>query len=663
MSSQDKMSASSLSQLIRHRMSRRDALKGVAGLTVSCIASSGSASPRTKAVTNPAAVSSHGFQDLPHTYINEPSDVARCATAEVADGHQYNVLLRWGDAVVAGSDPMDVRSPSLHGQTTSFGYNNDFVGYLPLPLGSVNSRHGLLCVNHEYTNRELMFAGLQDEETELPEALEKISDEQMRIEMAAHGHSVVEVSSRETANGIEWECVGESKLNRRITAATEGIRISGPAAGHDRLKTKDDPTGAVVTGTLANCAGGITPWGTVLFAEENFQEYFHGCVSEGTECENHARYQIGADTQYAWHRLAPRFDAELNPNEPNRFGWVVEIDPYDPNSIPVKRTAMGRFRHEGAATSVTPDGRVVVYSGDDDYFEYLYKFVSANPFDPNDREANRDLLDEGTLFVARFDAEGTVHWLPLVHGDGPLTADNGFDSQADVLIETRRAASLLGATPMDRPEDVEENPVTGRVYAMMTTNWKRTDEQTESSNPRADNAHGHVLELVIPRVGNAYDHAATEHPWNVFLLGGDPQEDGGWYGGEHPASWLTRPDNCAFDNRGRLWIATDGGEYAAGFSDGVYVCATEGTDRAVPHLFFHAPNGAEVCGPCFTPDNKTLFVAVQHPGAGSTLASPSTRWPHAPDSDLPPVPAVIAITHQDPRHSVADVTAEPTLRG
>ena len=401
---------------------------------------------------------------------------------------------------------------------------------------------------------------------------------------------------------------------------------------------------------MNNCAGGITPWGTVLTAEENFHLYFHLTSPPAKEAANHQRYSVGADRQYNWYQVDERFDADRHPHEPNRFGWVVEFDPYDPTSVPVKRTALGRLRHEGASTSISHDDRVVIYMGDDSRFEYLYKFVSNRPYVADDPEANRDLLDDGILYVARFSEDGTVRWLPLLWGDGPagpLVSGNGFASQADVLIETRRAASLLGATPMDRPEDVEENPVTHHVFVMLTNNSHRTPSMTDAANPRAGNQHGHIIELLIPQVDGRPDHTATQHGWDLFLMGGDSLHGSGFYQGHRPQGWLSCPDNCTFDNAGRLWIATDGAESAAGFLDGIYCCDTTGPNRALTRQWFRAPRGAELCGPCFTPDYSTLFIAVQHPGAGSTFAQPSTRWPHAFDSQLPPQPAVVAIMRQD----------------
>jgi secreted PhoX family phosphatase len=324
----------------------------------------------------------------------------------------------------------------------------------------------------------------------------------------------------------------------------------------------------------------------------------------------------------------------------------------------VKRTALGRFKHEGASTAVSHDGRVAVYSGDDERFEYLYRFVSTGRYDPTNRAANLRLLDDGVLSVARFDADGKMTWLPLVYGQGPLTQANGFTSQADVVIEARRAADLVGATPMDRPEDVEPHPTTGHVYVVLTFNERRQPEtgakareRTNPANPRPHNKWGHIIELIPPTVDGKPDHTAAAFMWEFFLLAGDPHnpEHGARYHGlpsEH--GWLAAADNLAFDPKGRIWIATDGQDDAAGFADSVYAADTSGPGRGITRLFFNGPRGAEICGPCFTPDGKTLFIAVQHPAdeENSTFDQPSTRWPDFQPT-MPPRAAVLAITRDD----------------
>ncbi|WP_198378647.1 PhoX family protein, partial [Neoroseomonas rubea] len=560
----------------------------------------------------------------------------------VAEGYEAQMLIRWGDPVLPGAAAFDANQVTEAAQARQFGYNCDYLDYFPLPAGSRTADHGLLVVNHEYTNTNLMFPGMGSGR----QARTRSNAGQVRAEMMAHGLSVVEVKRE----GGRWTYAKEGRWNRRITADTP-MRISGPAAGADRMQTSVDPAGVLALGTLNNCAGGNTPWGTVLTGEENFNGYFGGDPAKTPHAEIMRRYGISTDSWYNWWRHQDRFNVEKEPNESFRFGWVVEFDPYDPESVPVKRTALGRFKHEGATHAVSGDGRVAFYSGDDERFEFLYKFVTARPWNPNDRAANRDLLDEGTLYVARFEADGRVIWQPLVHGQGPLTEANGFRSQADVLLETRRAATLMGATPMDRPEDVEANPVNGRVYVMLTNNSRRTAQQAGGANPRANNIHGHIVEVIPPGAGSPrVDHAATEARWGIFIAAGKPGVDPGtqYHRATSDQGWLSCPDNCAFDSKGRIWIATDGSPESAGVADGLYAADTAGHGRALTRLFYQAPTGAEVCGPCITPDDRTIFLAIQHPGedAGSTFERPSTRWPDFAEG-VPPRPSVIAIVKKD----------------
>ena len=632
-----------IGEVIARRHGRRAALRGLFGAG----AAVGLAERLLSSTAAVAQVQAHSSGNTPGAGISTlrfPELRHQAAEGDaVAEGHEIQTVLRWGDPILPDAPEFDPARQSAEAQARQFGYNCDYIDFFPLPRGSRNSGHGVLVVNHEYTTTQLMFPGLGADRR----ARQRVDAAQARIEMMAHGLSVVEVRRE----GGRWAPVREGRLNRRITAGTP-MRVSGPAAGHPRLRTSADPEGLRVLGTLNNCAGGNTPWGTVLTAEENFNFYFAGGAAEtGAQREAYRRYAITKAGSYAWGRFEDRFDLDKEPNEPNRFGWVVEFDPHDPDSVPVKRTALGRFKHEGCTHAVAPDGRVVFYSGDDERFEYVYRFVTARPWNPQDPAANRDLLDEGTLSVARFEADGTVRWLPLVHGQGPLTAENGFADQGDVLVETRRAADLLGATPMDRPEDVETNPVNGRVYVVLTNNVRRTEAQVNAANPRPRNIHGHVLEIVPPGAdAGAPDHAAPEARWEVFIAGGKPGVDPGaqYHRATSDVGWLSCPDNCAFDSRGRVWIATDGADDAAGLVDGLYAADTAGRGRALTRLFYQAPIGAEVAGPRFTPDDTTLFLSIQHPGEdpGSSYDAPSTRWPDF-RADLPPRPSVVAITRRD----------------
>ena len=306
---------------------------------------------------------------------------------------------------------------------------------------------------------------------------------------------------------------------------------------------------------------------------------------------------------------------------------------------------------------INRDARVVIYSGDDAPFEYVYRYVSNGKYVPGDKAANAKLLSEGTLSVARFLPNGTLVWLPLVHGRGPLTADNGFASQADVMIDTRLAADLLQATPMDRPEDVQVSPGNGKAFVLLANNARRKAEQTDKANPRPENLFGHIIEMAPPDG----DHAADTFAWDILVRCGDPRVapvGALWNPATSEHGWFASPDNVAFDSAGRMWIATDQGRAWArtGKADGLYHVETDGIGRGTSRLFYRVPIGAELCGPCFTPDGETVFVAVQHPGVDGakdwkpfgrepTFDDPPTRWPDF-KAGMPPRPSVVAIRRQ-----------------
>ena len=618
-----------IAELIEARISRRTALKGLAAIGAVGLFGCESLAPRRAA---------SGDTPLTFTEIGRFLD----ETTHVAPGYDVQVLIRWGDPIRRSGPAFRPGAQWPDDQEQQFGTENDFLAFMPLPRGSNSPTHGLLCVNHENHRAHLVWPGMTAKDY-----ASKMTREHCEIQMAAQGHTIVEIAR----SGNKWALVDDSPFNRRISARSTQMRIAGPAAGHARMQTSADPAGLRIVGTFNNCAGGVTPWGTVLTAEENFNFYFAGDATKGSEAAARKRYGITGRGRYTWGRYFERFNLDREPNEPNRFGWVVEIDPYDPKSMPVKRTALGRCKHECATTALSHDGRVAVYSGDDERMAYVYKFVTRGKYDPARPEANRDLLDEGTLYVARFEANGRMRWLPLVFGEGPLTAANGFASQADVAIETRRAADLLGATPMDRPEDVEAHPATGRIYVVLTYNEQRKPEQVNVANPRGPNRYGHIIEIVPPLANGAPDHAATECAWGFFLLGGDPAkpEHGSRYQAPVTANgWVAAPDNVAFDPHGRIWISTDGQDDAAGFADSVYAAETAGPRRGATRCFFAAPRGAEICGPEFTPDGKTLFLAIQHPAdeSDSTYDKPSTRWPDFTEG-VPPRSSVVAITKGD----------------
>lgn len=541
-------------------------------------------------------------------------------TLTVADGYEAKVLVRWGDPIFASGPDFDPNRQSAETQALQFGYNNDFIGFIPFEKN--NSEHGLLVVNHEYTNSELM----------LPDFDGELSPEQIELDIVATGMSVVEIKLLDG----EWQLVLDSQYNRRITPHTPML-MSGPAAGSERLRTILSKDGVQSFGTYSNCAGGVTPWGTVLTGEENVDYYFYGDAYATEEAENYRRFHFNKNGK-PWGKYHDRWNLQKNPREPMHVGWVVEVDPFNPEAAPKKRTALGRCKHEGCNVFINSDGRVAAYTGDDARFEYIYKFISKDRFDPENPRANMDLLDEGTLYVARFDSSGELHWLPMIYGQGPLTEANGFSSQADVSLDTRKAADLLGATPMDRPEDVEVNPHNGHVYAMLTNNVSRTAAQVDAANPRAHNGFGQIIDFWPENA----DHASDVFQWDLFLLAGNPKSTNTQYHADVDENgWLSCPDNCAFDSLGNLWIATDGAE-KSGIADGVWAAEVTGPNKALTKRFLRTPVGAELCGPFFTPDNETLFVAVQHPGDKSSYENPFTRWPDF-DENLPPRPAVVAI--------------------
>lgn len=627
-----------IGDIIAVRLNRRDLVRGwLAGSVLA------SALPASFMRTAPAAAKGQSG-----AFRFKEVEAGVDGTHHVAEGYAADILIRWGDPLLKGAPAFDPNRQTGASQAAQFGYNNDFIGYFPLQ----GSTRGLLAVNHEYTSTELMFGGLKSVADARGGQADKISKTMSEVEMMAHGGSVVEIARGR--NG-RWSVVPGSQYARRITLSTP-MQITGPAAGHDRMKTSADPTGRRVLGMLNNCAGGTTPWGTWLTCEENVNNYFLGPLpANHPESANWKRMGIPG-RRFAWGHYVDRFQVSKEPNESNRFGWIVEIDPYDPASTPKKRTALGRFKHEGAAGIVNPvGGQYVVYTGDDQIHDYVYRFVTTAKVNTKNKAANREILDAGVLSVAKFSADGTLQWLPLVFGQGPLTAANGFSSQADVLIETRRSADLLGATKLDRPEDVEANPKTGKVYVMLTKNATRKPGEVDAANPRADNKHGHILELIPPNG----DQAAAVYRWEILVRCGDPSVAavGATF---NPATtkngWFSNPDNCAFDSIGRLWISTDGNaDDFNGRSDGLWALETEGPGRGTSKHFFRSPAGAEMCGPCFTPDMKALFLSVQHPGEDgkewkawgkdSTFDDPSTRWPDF-KPELPPRPAIVVVTRK-----------------
>ncbi len=615
--------------------------------------------------------------------------ISTADTISVPTGYVASAILPWGTPIRTGAPAWKAdASNSAAEQAQQVGDNHDGMHFFPLnPAGNAlgdRSDEGLLVMNHEYINPEYFYAPDSDASNWLlPFTLEKA-----RKGQAGHGVSVNHV--RRAADGSVNQ-VADSRFNRRITTNTT-MRISGPAAGSDLLKTADDASGTAVLGTVNNCANGFTPWGTYLTCEENFNGYF-GWNGARTASALESRYGISqTGFGYLWHTVDPRFDVNANPNEPNRFGWIVEIDPFDPDSTPVKRTALGRFKHENVELVVAANNKVVAYSGDDERNEYIYKFVSSGSFDRANptSAANRSLLDSGTLYVAKFEAGATVgdkagvgSWIPLVFGQNGLTTENGFTSQADVLIRARQAADRVGATMMDRPEWISANPKkAGEVYVTLTNNNRRGTTTASSNKPDGTSAAGSSrppVDEANPRDNNVWGHivrwneaggdaTATSFTWDVFLMAGQPSVTGA----RAPSSNITAenifnsPDGLMFDSAGRLWIQSDGsfsntGDFANMGNNQMLAC--DPVSKEV-RRFLVGPSGCEITGLAFTPDRKTMFVNVQHPGevgshprapknaAGATisdneLARNATQFSQWPIAGTRPRSATVVVRRTD----------------
>jgi secreted PhoX family phosphatase len=568
---------------------------------------------------------------------------------KVPRGYTARVLIAWGDPVSDGPEFRPDAGNSAFEQEWQWGMHNDGVVYFPID-GS--SRHGLIVQNHEYTDDVLLF----------PDGTANWNQEKTNKSLAAHGVGVIEV--RRHSNG-RWRVVRPSEYARRITGHTP-IRIAGPAAGDPRLVTSADPTGKLVLGTLNNCAMGFTPWGTYLACEENFNGYFRKAAGAPlTALEQRYGLSTGG-FGYNWHLTDARFridpavlpdqpDAPYEPNEPNRFGWVVEFNPFNPNGTPIKRTALGRMKHEGAWCQEARDGRLVVYMGDDEVFEYIYRYVSRQPWRQM-RRAGISPLNRGTLYVAKFDDDGSGRWLPLTPGNPRLA---GW-SLADILINTRGAADLAGGTRMDRPEWIDTFPDALTAVATLTNNSSRgatgTNPRTgfpfdpvNAINPRAANSYGQVVTWSYER-----DFTEPTFRWDLFALGGDPDSAGSTSTivGDKYGS----PDGIYVAPSGRLWIQTDvsgstidAGSYA-GFGNNQMLCADPRTRET--RRFLVGPRVSEITGVFVTPDERTMFVGIQHPGEAPSGANDPANpkqyssWPDGPSGGRPRS-ALVVITKND----------------
>lgn len=606
-------------QMIEKSLSRRDMISGSVKVGMGGLLT---ASPLSTAIAQASENKLMSFAPVAATSAD---------TITLPKGYSWQRLISWGDPLFKNAPEFDHSGNNTAAdQELQFGDNNDGMSLFP-----INKRRAVMAVNNEYCNYEYLFN----------HDGKNLSADDVRKAQAAHGVSVFEVRSDRQGN---WTPVLNSKYNRRIHVNTE-MELTGPVAGHDLVKTTADPTGTKVFGTMNNCGNGETPWGTYLTCEENFNGYF-GSSDESSFTDDHKRYGLRKDGfGYMWHQQDERFDVAKHPNEPNRFGWIVEIDPMDPKSTPKKRTALGRFKHENAALHINKDGHVVVYLGDDERGEFLYKFVSEGKYDPNNK-ANGELLAEGTLYVAKFNAaegalEGRGQWIELNHGKNGLTAANGFADQADVLVHARRAATHVGATTMDRPEWVAVHPSGKSAFCTLTNNKNRgvkDNQPVGGPNPREKNNYGQIVRWFPMNE----DHTSDEFVWDLYVVAGNPTTAEGLYKGSENVNadnMFNSPDGIAFDTDGRLWIQTDGnysndGQFAGMGNNQMLVGdPVSGEIRR----FMVGPVACEVTGICWSPDKRTMFVGIQHPGEDLK----SSHWPEG--SNKKPRSTVIAVRRED----------------
>ena len=643
------------------------------------------------ATTNP---DQHAWSDLkarPNKLTFEPVRKNTANFFSVPAGYQLKVLYAVGDPInPTYPEKTDAELPSGASYQFRAGDNHDGMSFFGMHPTNKNyaakeSTQGLLVLNHEY---------LQLPQLHTPEGTKVINgvrpEDQVLREVNAHGVSVIEISK--DANTQDVKINLNSNFNRRITAATE-MEINGPARGSDLVKTIFSPDGTLTRGTFANCGNGYTPWGTYLTAEENWSGYFarqandtRAIAKEEISLSRYGRSGTGAhSSQYRWNTpvaeltgdkgLYDRWDISVKGanaladyrNVMNTCGFIVEIDPFSANTRPVKRTALGRFAHEDCRCSNPIPGQpLAFYMGDDATGEYIYKFVSEAVWDPKDINggytAGHKYMDKGTLYVAKFNDDGTGEWLELTHGKNGLTATNEtypFAGQDDIVINARLAADHVGATKMDRPEWVAVNPENGEVYVTLTNNGSRgRSYPTDAANPRSyidfkgsnasnsGNMNGHIIRF--KEAENTVN--ATTFTWDIFLFGAEARAASNInLSGLDDFNDFSAPDGMWFDPRGILWIQTDDGQYTdetncmmlaalpGKVGDGTKAIASstkaEGQETFVGaklnndrvRRFLTGPSGCEITGVTITPDYKAIFVNVQHPG-GAWPANQSDRY-------------------------------------
>lgn len=606
-----------LSELIEQGLNRRHLLGGALGVAAAQFLS-GSLLARRASAASALAPTGSGSALLGFSEVSPSTD----DTIHVPPGYVWDVMLPWGtplfSSVAAFQENASNTAADQEGQV---GFNHDGMHFFP--FGATPNERGLLVLNHEYTDANQIYSAAAGS-TITPDAtgLEKV-----KKALAGHGVTVAEIAVNPVSG--QWQLVVDSPYNRRVTGETP-VLFSGPvSASHPMLQSTITPS---PLGTLNNCANGYTPWGTYLACEENWNGYFGTATAGWTPTALEARYGVtAAGFGYNWHLASARFDVAQNRNELNQFGWVVEIDPFNPGAPPIKRTALGRFKHEGA-TVVESRQRAVVYSGDDENGDYLYKFVSRKPWQQAIAQGESP-LDVGVLYVAKFNADGTGKWLRLQIGKNGLTPANGWVDQADILIRTRQAADFVGATRLHRPEWITENPVTKDMLFTLTNG---TGNNAAINSNRDPNPYGHIVRLREP-MG---DHTRANFTWSVFVLAGD-----NFYDPLVPATQTIfgSPDGIWSDPDGRIWIQTDISNSSQNRADRGYdrignnqMLAADGITGEIKR-FLTGPRGCEITGVITTPDQRTMFINVQHPGESTTFwntvfGAPSTSNPTAVSS-------------------------------
>ncbi|MGQ0801937.1 MAG: PhoX family protein [Pseudomarimonas sp.] len=618
------------SDVLAVNLSRRGVLAGGIGLAAACalgVRPALASGLSDSVVAKDLLVNPHFSKAEIKSILARPGFAAvavnRSNQITVPAGYSARVMFAWGEPIAAdGPVYLDGGLNSGADQEMQIGMHHDGIHYFPLINRPQREQRGVLVMNHEYIDQPQMHRNGATTVNGIRNA------DEVRKEIAAHGVSVLEIVQR----GGVWQRAFTFR-DRRITGSTP-MEITGPLRGNAKLRTAFSPSGTQARGTLNNCGHGTTPWGTYLTCEENWAGYFVN--RDASRPREHTRFGVPSTaSRYGWETVEPRFNASSVGasaeadfrNEPNTFGYIVEIAPFNPTSTPKKRTAMGRFAHEGSVFAPPQVGKpVVFYSGDDSQNEYIYKFVTRGVYVPFLGVV--DLLETGTLYVARFNDNGTGSWLPLDINDAGFraaasAANVSFADQADVLLNTRLAADVVGATKMDRPEWGAIDPANGEVYFTLTNNSSRTAAQAAPANPRGPNPFGHIIRW--REAGN--DHTASTFAWNLFALSG-PQDNSRVLPAtlNQPLSAdgiHASPDGLWFDPAGLLWIQTDmsGSQLSAGpFGNNAMLAANPVTGEV--KRFLTGPVGCEVTGITYSGDMRTAFVNIQHPGEDGTLGWP-----------------------------------------